>query len=464
MPTFTRRRLQLMLDELGNLVEHHKLKDVRNRLESKRTEQALPAEVELGVIWALSKLGDVEVEPEWFGTGRPDVYTEHLFDGQPCAVEITAMSDGRLSQEDDMQRLASRLVQTANVLKKGSGKYLHFHFLEERGYTGAGYVRRRLVDSDFVPSRASIDRLADWLARAGPREDLRIVQDSTHVEVSWHATPQSSLGNYSCTMPAESYSLVDNPLYETLRQKARQLYSEQFTGLRCVVVADAGSRLLRESSQRLRSIGTVSASDIIEYFLSRSDAAVDVVVVLNVVKRSARHGAPWSQGNQGNPGNQIAELESTRWSARAWIRPGLEVSTVGIDQMVSLLPRARFTGRQARSLQQQAAYRHDARGWYVPTTMHSSEHGMSIRISARALIELLAGRITLEQFQHFTGLDKTPTSPNIFAHRLDQGDVIRAVRLKDAGVDQDDDWLEFELERDPAAAPLELKHPSPDPI
>ncbi|MGE4088358.1 MAG: hypothetical protein AB7F93_09760 [Immundisolibacter sp.] len=61
-----------MLDDLSDRMDLAKLSDLRARLESKRVDQALPAEMELGVLWALSKLGEVEIEPEWFGARRPD--------------------------------------------------------------------------------------------------------------------------------------------------------------------------------------------------------------------------------------------------------------------------------------------------------------------------------------------------------------------------------------------------------
>jgi hypothetical protein len=130
-----------------------------------------------------------------------------------------------------------------------------------------------------------------------------------------------------------------------------------------------------------------------------------------------------------------------------------------MSKLISLLPPPRFEGYQARSLQQQAAYRHNARGWYVETRMTLGPSVMTIRISARAVLDLLAGRISLEQFQRFTGLEDKPTQANIFKHRLSQGDILSSARLEPGGVDEDDDWLVLELGRDPSAAPLTLAEP-----
>ena len=76
-----------------------------------------------------------------------------------------------------------------------------------------------------------------------------------------------------------------------------------------------------------------------------------------------------------------------------------------------------------------------------------------------ALLDLLAGRITLAQFQHFTGLEDKPTQRNIFAHRLDQGDILSDIEIEHGGIDEDDDWLVVHFKQDPAAAALEVGSP-----
>jgi len=90
-------------------------------------EQALPAEMELGLLWGLLKLGDVEVEPAWFALGSlPDAYSELLFAPRPAAIEIAAISDASLAQEDEMRRTASLLCEAANRIRRGEGHHLHF--------------------------------------------------------------------------------------------------------------------------------------------------------------------------------------------------------------------------------------------------------------------------------------------------------------------------------------------------
>lgn len=429
-----------MLDDLAPLVDASKLSDLKARLENKRPSQAVPAEFELGVLWALSTMGEIEVEPEWYGARCPDAYTEYLFEGRPCAVEVTAISDARLSQEDDMRRVATRLCEVANWFRKGLGRHLHFQFAETRGYTEKGYVRRRLVEKDFVPTEATVEQIQYWLALQVDRPPLVLQQGGTQVTVTWSAIRQHPQFNFFSSMPAEAYSLVDNPLYEALAEKAQQLASQNFTGLRCVVVADAGSRMLRDLNHSMKTYGTVSGKEVIEHFLREADGAVDIVLVLSPYRQNAF----------------IYHREPVRWNFSGFVRPGMSLPDAGVQRLAAALPQPRFEGYQARSLQQQAAFRHDARGWYVGTTMESWRSHMTIKISARALLDLLAERITVKQFQHLTGLEDKPGQPNIFKHRLDQGDILSDVKIEPGGIDADDDWLVMELKQDPSAALLRL--------
>jgi hypothetical protein len=429
-----------MLEALGREVDATKLKDIRRRLEHRDVKQALPAEMELGILWGLSLLGKLEVEPEGFGRSRPDASSEHLFPGHRCAIEITALSDARLSQEDDMRRIATRICEAANRIRKGQGRHLHFDFAEESGYEGGHPVRSRRIDPAFVLSEAGHARLRAWLAAGGDRRPLELVDGSTHVVVSWHSTPPHPHSNFFSSMPPEAYSLRDNPLHDRLVEKARQLASPSFEGLRCVLLADTGSRMLRVLEEGMRSPGTVNGREVIESFLADAGCGVDAVLVFSPYRNSRFFPPP---------------EEPLIWRVSLFVRPGLQLSAEGVERLRQALPRPRFEGYQARSLQQQGAYRPDARGWHVATRIFSGRSGMTIKVSARALLDLLAGRITIDQFHHFTGTN----SDNIFAHRLAQGDTLSSARIEPGGLDEDDDWIVFELQPDPSAGPLRAGEP-----
>ncbi len=60
---------------------------------------------------------------------------------------------------------------------------------------------------------------------------------------------------------------------------------------------------------------------------------------------------------------------------------------------------------------------------------------MTVKISSRLVLELLAGRISQQQFHYFTfGKDK-----NLFDIQLTRGLMIQSSRVEKAGLDEDDD-------------------------
>ena len=68
---------------------------------------------------------------------------------------------------------------------------------------------------------------------------------------------------------------------------------------------------------------------------------------------------------------------------------------------------------------------------------------MTIKVSAKRMHLLVAGKITVEQFA-----DETFRGENEFASRLAQGLAIQSVTFESGGLDKDDDYLVFELDFD----------------
>lgn len=87
---------------------------------------------------------------------------------------------------------------------------------------------------------------------------------------------------------------------------------------------------------------------------------------------------------------------------------------------------------------------------------------MQAKIPARAVLDLLARRITPEQFENSIG--KRPDEQNMFSRWLDMGLTLASTQLESGGIDADDDYLLLTFEDDAAARGLRLDlppHPSP---
>lgn len=86
MPIFTRRQLQQMLNELGPWLVRSKATDLLKRLENGSPDQAIPAEFELALSWALTKSAQLEIDRP-MGNRTPDIYSPDLFSSAPLSVE-----------------------------------------------------------------------------------------------------------------------------------------------------------------------------------------------------------------------------------------------------------------------------------------------------------------------------------------------------------------------------------------
>jgi hypothetical protein len=80
---------------------------------------------------------------------------------------------------------------------------------------------------------------------------------------------------------------------------------------------------------------------------------------------------------------------------------------------------------------------------------------MTAEVPARALVDLLAGRISAEQFRHFMG--QRPGEKNLFQTWLDLGLTLSKVEVAPRDVDEDDDRLVLYFTDDPAARELRLR-------
>ncbi|ODT74150.1 MAG: hypothetical protein ABS76_37605 [Pelagibacterium sp. SCN 64-44] len=414
-----------------------KRRDLVRRLnDAKRPEQALGAEYELLVLWMLRESGELEIEPEWCaGNSRPDGYSEGTFmDGRGEIFEVTAISDGRMKEEDSMRAASQRLVEAANKIKKGSGRNLYFNYLEEWESIEGRRVRVRQIPSDLKITPYIEWGITELLRKTDERPVVRLKEGGLDVAIERKAQKQNALFNFHSSVPAEAKSLTDNPIYETLQRKRIQLRGASDDCRKVIWLCDGGADLLLAcGKQRLGTRG-ITAEQIIENFLNQYPE-IDLVCVL-----SAQHSEHF-----------LGRREEKWWQltllATEDVRP--LVNEAFLNRIVSNLPKPRFSGYQARELVLQRAYAPQAIGWYSGVSYRSVNNEGSIEVSARLVIDLLARRITPQQFSYFMG-DRD--GENIFSRLLDTGITFSDVKFVSGGLDDDDDKIVLHYSKDPAAS------------
>lgn len=439
MAIFARRRLQKMLDELAPLIDEEQSRGLVRRMESKEIAQALPAEMELGLSWAIAKLGPVEIEPEWYSESRlPDLFSDDLFPGQETIIEITALSDAVLPADEGMRNASRKLSQEASKLRRGAGRHLSYYFFEETVRIDRDSIRRVCVPRDLVVSDAIRAQLRHWIKGKDRRDGdkLSLVEGMLKVTLTWHERTQSSY-NFTTSMPPEIRNISDNYVFKALGAKAKQLRNAYFTGIRCVILADVGSTALRRFDHTDHTGRVYNGGQISNHYLrSKTDPGIDVIGIVTPNRRSL------GLAGYGNP---------IEWKIGLYCRTGVEVDAAGFERLAAILPTPRREGYQSRQLHEQSVFAPTAKGRYLSTNISWRRGDKSeIKLSARAFLDLLAGRITPEQAKKIFD----SSAANVIKAHLDRGETIADLRLESCGPDSDDDHIVITFIDDPAARPL----------
>lgn len=439
MAIFARRRLQTMLDELALLMDKEQSRGLVRRMESKEIEQALPAEMELGLTWAIAKLGPIEIEPEWYSEKRlPDLFSDDLFPGRETIIEITALSDAVLPADEGMRNASRKLSQEAGKLRRGAGRHLSYYFYEETARIERDSIRRVCVPRDLVVSDVIRTQLRHWI-KGQDRNDgdkLSLVEGMLKVTLTWHDRAQSRY-NFTTSMPPEIRHISDNYVFKALGAKAKQLRNAHFKGIRCVILADVGSTALRRFDQSDYTGWVYHGGQIVDHFLrSKTDPGIDVVAIVTPNRRSS---------------GLTGYGDTIEWKIGLCCRPGFQIDSTGFERLAGTLPRPLREGYQSRQLHEQSVFAPTAKGRYLSTNISWRKGDKSeIKLSARAFLDLLAGRITPEQAKKIFD----SSAANVIKAHLDRGETIADLRLEAGGPDSDDDHIVITFSDDPAARPL----------
>jgi hypothetical protein len=235
-----------MLNELAPSFAGGKGTEVLNSLNNdKKVDDALPTEMELALMWAVRSLGPVEIEPGWWEGKTPDIITGSLVPGGMTAIEIYAPSDNSISGEEAMDAIALKIMAAVDSEKKGCGEYLYFRFREEHFYVDRRYVRRRLAPSNFKLPENIVAAVRQWI-RSGQSQEKRLrlqapsantKEPALDVEVEHTTSKQVRYHNVWSTMPAETHSVDDNPLFKHLRRKKRKFQHAERGVLRLILAS-----------------------------------------------------------------------------------------------------------------------------------------------------------------------------------------------------------------------------------
>jgi hypothetical protein len=437
MPIVSRRSLGLILEGFASKLSPQKYSEIVARLEHNNTKDALAAEAELLVTWAISNIADVQIEPSFENTSkRIDLASKDLLPSGPVALEITALSDDNFSGNADMVRTANIISNHSNEIRSNSGKHLTFNFNETRNPLQP-FSRARAVDPKFELTENSKVILKDWItSREWPNcPALRLIQGATDVEIHCHSGEVIAPPKVFSTMPAVAYDLKDNPIYKAIEKKSKlQLAKLPKHMARCLVLVDVGSFILRNLWSGFGGGMEVTGKSIITAALKRFD--IDVIIAISSQRE--------------NPFGYNVKSKLV-WRILVFDRRA-SLATDEHDKLYLIannLPPPVLDSFQARNLHKIGALKPQAEGNYLPTKIfiHPGGIEMTIKISSRLVLEYFSQRIDGDRFKK----EAFGEMPNLFEEFLRRGSTIQEATFENSGPAADDDYLNFKLSPDWAA-------------
>ena len=439
MFVFTRRAMQQMLEDIAPWMPEGPLTELLGRLNTARTNR-LPQMWELVWLSALGAVLPVEHERA-LPDGKPDLWFS-VSDGDrlvPVIADITTLSDSALHKANPFERLTEAVHHQARKAGiHGGGFHVAVSHLEP-GASGTKKVQLLIPTGptfDQVNKRF-IEPFVQRVARfpTAPHK-LEVDQPDAKFTVEYKGPSQYSGGSHRAYDGV--LSLENNVLFNRLTSKTRQLRGAPAGAVRMLVVCDGGCALMH----RDHLLEGFSAQQVAEHFL-RGSQTIDLALLVSVFEENVssftRRGQRYVQCRLvAAPSGRPAHLTSGVVEAVRRV----------FEEAVKNLPEPRMTPNNALRRNMDSEWSASMEGSYEAS-------GDQIRVSARAVLELLAGAMTYERFADVHGW--TEGRFDMFRSRLASGQLFRSARIESLGPGQDDDWLELEFgPPDPAISTFQL--------
>src|SRR6185436_13846665 len=360
MAIFSRRTLQRLLKATAPLLTPAQRTE---RLQKLNTTKSLDTEWEVITLFALSKCGKVSHEPDLGGVTRPDVFfRDSTLEFVADVVTVSDKGYEEASPLDEFTKEVARRLQRSGLTMAG----FNYHVESEK----KGPKARLMLPAKSNWNVFFDQKFRDLVAavKANPTVRWGIHQQGPGLDVKLIYTPgQDSTGG---SFPAYRWSsdTSQNPIANRLNDKRDQLKRSGFNGLRGIFVCDGDCEALARPEP------------IVKRFL-KGTSSVAFVAIMTV------------------DGNRFAKQNGIRVVSKCYINPKIDDAARQntlkelIEQRVPEgLPPANDDVRNC-------LYHLRSKHGSVGLGHHggSSWDGTRLKISARVIHELLAGRLTTDE-------------------------------------------------------------------
>ena len=427
-----------MLGTCSGFLSTEQIKQFVEKL-NRNDEQSLHAQWELAVLFGLSKTGTVAHEMT-FGRRKPDVYWSH--NGSACSIvaDIRTVSDAGLEEENPREFYRLELRRRVRVLGLDPDHFSDYPVGLRVGPPGNQKMRllypkvsecNRLFGAEF---KDFMQRVKDLKP---PHLQCRISGEGFDVSISYDSRRRGyGGGNLSYTV---YYSLTKNPVYRALQEKARQLRATGFSGPQGIILTDGGCDALRR--QMRDPMGrTYTLEQVVRRFFANT-TSIAFVASICVDRRIDLHS-----------GFGPLQLVSVLYENAGAKPPTPNSASAALRTLPDSLPQPKLDGWNAAN-HLRNGWDGPHKSWYASIGLTMDRSWYEIKVSAGALLDFLAGKISREEFaeMHSGGVLEGDT----FGTLLKRGFVISNVRFA-ALRDEDDDHVIVELRPDVSAGPFQV--------
>jgi hypothetical protein len=438
MAIFSRRVIQRMINENATILTKLQLDKHIDEL-NRADESSLAYEWEVVLINAFSKLGRVVHEPDFGGECKCDLYfTLNIDPSQSFLADIRTISDKGYEQENPREAFSKELLR---IIRKYRLNPNHF-FYEIGGEIEGPFRKRKMkLKLPFVANFKDIfnDNFKKFMERIVKKHSSpdSFVVRTEKVKLSIMYNPMQQYAGATYPSYTAAYSLENNPVYNSLKIKTAQIKRTGYSGPLSIFLCDGGCHLLNAKGYAGLDYGV---DDIIQRFLGQNSSISFVLTFL--VDRSENYLHP-----MGVPQMQIRLYKNFP----AFERVSGELLDC-INKLNYFLPEP--VNDAANAINRLKSVRRKE-GLSKYGGMEMSEK--TVRISARALLELLSGKVEQKKFLKDHRLIPTETHPdtkNIFEIRLNHGSLIDEIQIEKSEI-EDDDWILIKFtDPDPAVSPF----------
>lgn len=447
MLIFSRRSLQQRLHYLESVLSLDDHKKLITRL-NRPGRDRLAAMWETAFLAALHEETPLRYEIPLANGSRPDFSFTYLNGDAPIEIvgDITSISDKGIQENNPVGRFWNDIVRLAH--KHGLNPN-HFRYdIESRREGEYGDSRTVLL----LPPRNQISAfmkqhiepfICNLAKNPVPKAAFPYSTSDVAFTLSYDQTQMFAGGGHASYNIA--YSKTKTPVYTALKRKADQLRHAPSQVLRIVILCDGGCYAMRKST--LPSHGSFSALQIATDFLA-STRAIDLVLLVTVEKVNEYDMRDHRLRLRADLAAPPQGTQESRLSLSA-----IKSIHKMIEAMLQSMPTPMLDANNA-------ALRCDARDYGLGFHGGYEMSSRKIRISSREVLELLAGKISANEFNQIHGWGQSSTTHqavNPFLTALLRGEMIESLDVIDGG-DHDDDWLEIHLgPPDPAISPFRRK-------